>query len=144
MVARLPASPPVVVFVAALAFAAMVGSWLWAAAYGGALHASARVLGGKAGVGGSVQAVGYALVWPGFLAATSAIALSFSPGPLAYVFMALNLAAAGWAIYTVVAAIRIRHAFTWWRATSTWLLTLLAVAIVALTVVRLFHRAGPA
>ena len=126
MVARFPASPPAVVLVVALAFAATLGACMWALTYGGALHLGARVLGGRPGLGASCQAVGYALFWPGLLSATSAVALTYSSEPITYVVLAANLIGGGWGLFTVVGAVRTRHAFSWARAVAAWVFTFAA------------------
>ena len=140
MVERLPGSPPAVVLVAALAFAATLGCCLWALSYGGALHLGARVLGGKPGLSPSIQAVGYALFWPGLLGAGCAVAMSHSSGPLVYPFLAGNLLGGGWGLYTVLGALRARHSFSWGRAVATWALTLTAIVLIGLLFLALLSR----
>lgn len=108
--------------------AALLGTWIAAGSYGGALHVGARVLGGRPGVGESIQAVGLGLFWPGLFAACAAVVVTLTSATLPRIAMVaafLNVAAGLWALYATIAAIRVRHAFSWWRAVLSWLLPIL-------------------
>lgn len=139
---RTSAWPAVATIVVAGIVALVIGSLVWAAGFGGALHLSSRLLRGEEGMSDTVRAVGYAFYWPGLLAVAAVVTmalLGYRGGelPLRALLPALVQGGAGlWAVYTVIAALRARHRFGWWRSIAAYLLPFLVlVAAVAVFVV---------
>ena len=121
-----------------LLLALMIGSWTWAFIYGGALHASSLLLGGKPGPGATIRAVGYAFFWPGVLAFLSGVVViltGYRGGQMSAAAMMaalFHVIAGFWALYLIISALKVRHSFSWLRAISAYLLPILALLIVVL------------
>jgi hypothetical protein len=85
--------------------------------------------------------VGYALFWPGILAALASVAVivlgyrGVDLPPEAIPPLLLQVCAGAWGLYTVIAALRARHGFGWGRAVLAYLLPFVAIAIVVVAVV---------
>lgn len=123
-----PNRPGVVLLLLVAAGALGIGAWGWAGMFGGALHLSTRLFGGKPGASETIRAVGYAFFWPGILGAVSGAAVILmgyrgdDPPPAAMVpLLLLQACASLWAVYTVVVSLRAWHGFGWWRAIGSYL-----------------------
>lgn len=121
----------------------VLGSFLAAGLYGGSLHVSARLLGGKPGLTETVRAVGYALFWPGLVAfpcAAGFVAMlhgATRPSPAVWLPALGNVAAGIWAVITVVGALRAHHSFSRSRAILAWLTPILLLIPVVLLILYL-------
>lgn len=134
---RMPTAHPLLVIFTALGLVLLLGAWLSAISYGGALHLGARVLRGRPGLRQSIQAVGFALFWPGLFGATAAVLFSLTyerSTALGCTFAFVNASGGIWALYTTVAAIRARHELSWWRAIVAWLLAMLTIGGAGLAI----------
>lgn len=135
---RLPDSSGVAVVLAPLALALVFGTLAWAGMFGGAMHLSSRVLGGKRGVDATIRAVGYACFWPGLFAAPAALVVTLATGGsqasaiTALIALGIQLGAGLWCVYTVTAALRSHHGFSWPRAVAAYLLPFLALIAMVL------------
>ena len=142
MAERLPTTHPLLVVLAALGVVIVLGVWLSAITYGGALHLGAKIFRGQPGLSQSIQAVGYSLFWPGLVAAPAAALFSLTyqrNTALGCTFALVNVVAGIWALYTTVAAVRARHGFSWWRAIAAWLLTILVFGGIAIGILLLLR-----
>jgi len=124
-----------------LAFGALlIGGWMWAGIYGGALHIGALLLGGKKGPSGTIRAAGYAVFWPGLVGAVVlSMELLFGKGKtsegLSLVASVLVAGCGFWSVYTVVASLRAWHTFSWLRAISSYAITdFLSLGVVVLLI----------
>jgi hypothetical protein len=81
------------------------------------------------------MAVGYGFFWPGVFAlgASVLVVLGGYRGTevpaVSIVGLFLQIAAGFWAVYTVIAAIRAHHEFSWWKAIATYLLPFVVLLI---------------
>lgn len=136
-VTEYPDWPTIALLLMTAAGALILGVWAWAGLFGGVLHASARLLRGQEGTPKTIRAVGYALLWPGILAAPASaavVSLGYRGGdlpPAASGPTLVQLGAGLWAVYLVVAALRARHGFGWGRAVVAYILPFVGLAIVA-------------
>ncbi len=125
--------------------ALLIGVWSWAGIVGGALYLSARALKGKPGLLDSVMAVGYGFFWPGVLAFISAVAVilggyrGLEISTVSSIGVLLQVGAGVWAWYTVAAAIKAHHEFSWWKTIAACLLpfgVLILAVLVYVTITK--------